>query len=48
MENKYFCEVMINGLCLGCTGLFEKDWVGKYQCEQYKKIKEKLKNGKYN
>ena len=25
----------------GCAGLAEKDWVGKYQCEYYKKMENK-------
>lgn len=37
MEGKYICEIMLKGLCLGCTGLVERDWIGKYQCEFYKK-----------
>lgn len=31
------CEVLKAGKCLGCVGLAEKDWIGKYQCEEYKK-----------
>lgn len=42
MYNKYICEVMLKGLCLGCIGLAEKDWVGKYQCEHYNKMKSQL------
>ena len=43
MESKYICEVMQKGLCLGCVGIAEKDWVGKYQCEFYKKNKTRAK-----
>ena len=42
MDNKYDCELIHFNLCLGCTGLAEKDWVGKYQCEHYKKWKKRL------
>lgn len=33
------CEMVAKGLCLGCTGLAEKDWAGKYSCSVYKEIK---------
>lgn len=41
-NNKYICEIMIKGLCAGCVGLAEKDWIGKYECKYYKEIKQKL------
>lgn len=31
------CSVFKRGLCTGCTGLAEKDWIGAQQCEIYKK-----------
>lgn len=31
------CSVFNKGLCLGCTGLGEKDWIGPEQCSIYKK-----------
>jgi len=31
------CEVFNKKLCLGCTGLAEKDWCGAEQCEIYQK-----------
>lgn len=42
------CEMIEKGLCLGCTGLAEKDWVGKYKCSNYYMLKsmEKQKKGK--
>ena len=40
---------LIQDYVLGCVGLAEKDWVGKYECKYYKEIKGKYKNGKgYN
>ena len=33
------CEMVEKGLCVGCTGLAEKDWNGKENCEMYKKLK---------
>lgn len=33
------CEIMEKGLCLGCVGLAEHDWIGPEQCLQYKKYK---------
>lgn len=32
------CSVFNKGLCLGCTGLAEKDWIGPEQCSRYKKL----------
>ena len=46
MDIKDYCEMVSLNLCTGCVGLGEKDWIGKYQCAYYKKIKEKYKNGK--
>lgn len=31
------CKIFKNGLCLGCTGLAEQNWIGAEQCEIYKK-----------
>ena len=31
------CKVFKNGMCLGCVGLAEKDWIGPEQCEIFKK-----------
>lgn len=33
------CELMEKGLCLGCVGLAELNWVGPEQCSEYKKYK---------
>ena len=33
------CEFVEKGLCLGCTGLAEKDWIGPEQCKEYQKLK---------
>lgn len=32
------CSVFKRGLCGGCTGLGEIDWIGPEQCETYKKL----------
>ena len=32
------CETFNKGLCLGCTGLGELDWIGATECEIYKKL----------
>ena len=32
------CEMVEKNLCLGCVGLSEKDWVGKYNCPIYKQL----------
>ena len=32
------CSVFNKGLCLGCTGLGEKEWAGPEQCSIYKKL----------
>jgi len=40
------CEMIRLNLCMGCVGLAEKNWVGKQQCEYYKEILKKYKNGK--
>ena len=37
--DKFDCEMIENNKCLGCTGLCEKDWLGKYYCNIYKKLK---------
>lgn len=44
MDNKYDCELIRFNLCLRLySGFGEgKDWVGKYQCEHYKKWKNRL------
>ena len=42
--NKYECEMVLNNKCLGCVGLYERDWVGKYKCTIY----QELKKGKIN
>ncbi len=34
------CEMIEYNLCLGCTGLAEKDWIGKYKCKEYNKLKD--------
>lgn len=33
------CEIMEKGLCFGCVGLSEKDWVGPEQCKYYQEFK---------
>ena len=38
------CIVFKKNLCLGCTGLAERDWVGADNCEIYKKYKGNYKN----
>ena len=40
--SKYICEMVFNNMCLGCAGLGERDWVGKYQCKHYKELKRKM------
>lgn len=40
------CEMIELNLCTGCVGLAEKDWIGKENCQYYKEIKGKYKNGK--
>ena len=35
------CSAFNKKLCLGCTGLAEKDWIGPEQCEIYKAKKPK-------
>ena len=42
--DKYNCEMVLNNKCLGCVGLAQKDWVGKYKCELYQKLKKETKN----
>lgn len=32
------CKIFDKGLCLGCTGLGEKHWIGPEGCEIYKKM----------
>lgn len=34
------CEMIELNLCLGCTGLAEKDWQGKYKCKYYQQLKQ--------
>jgi hypothetical protein len=36
------CELISKNLCTGCTGLGEKDWIGKEKCSTYQKYS---KNG---
>jgi len=31
------CELVNLNLCTGCTGLAEKDWIGKEKCSYYQK-----------
>ena len=31
------CNVFNKGLCTGCTGLAEKDWIGADKCPTYQK-----------
>lgn len=33
------CEMIEKGLCTGCVGLAERDWIGKEKCEIYKDLK---------
>lgn len=40
------CEMVEKGLCLGCTGLAEKDWAGKYKCSHYYLLKSMENNSK--
>lgn len=42
--DKYNCEMVFNNMCLGCVGLAEKDWAGKYQCKHYQELKRKMKS----
>lgn len=39
------CEMFRMNLCLGCVGLAEKDWAGKYCCTTYNAMRKKVKNG---
>lgn len=39
---KYKCEMVLNNKCLGCVGLYEKDWIGKYKCTTYQELKRKI------
>lgn len=32
------CEMIEKGLCTGCVGLAENDWIGKEKCEIYRKL----------
>lgn len=41
--DKFDCEMIENNKCLGCVGLYEKDWLGKYQCKQYLELKRKMR-----
>lgn len=36
----YDCEMVKYNLCLGCTGLAESDWQGKYKCKYYQQLKQ--------
>ena len=38
------CEMVTKGLCLGCTGLAEMDFVGKCKCKTYNEIKKRVVN----
>lgn len=40
------CEMVAKGLCLGCTGLVEYNWVGKYKCKIYNELRNSSKYGK--
>ena len=33
------CEFWNIGVCAGCVGLGEDDWIGSEQCERYQKLK---------
>lgn len=33
------CEMVEKELCLGCVGLVERDWRGKYYCKEYKRLR---------
>lgn len=33
------CSVFNKGLCLGCTGLAEWQWIGPEQCDIYRRHK---------
>lgn len=33
------CEMVEKGLCTGCVGLAESDWIGKEKCETYVYLK---------
>lgn len=39
MTEKFDCEMFRNNRCLGCVGLGEKDWCGKYYCKTYNRLK---------
>ena len=32
------CSVFRKGLCAGCVGLAERDWIGPEQCSTYKRL----------
>ena len=32
------CVVFRKGLCPGCAGLAERDWIGPEQCSTYKRL----------
>lgn len=32
------CAVFRKGLCTGCAGLAERDWIGPEQCSIYNKL----------
>ena len=38
------CIVFKKNLCLGCTGLAEKDWAGAEKCPFYQKQTQEIKN----
>lgn len=33
------CGIFKEGMCTGCVGLAEKDWIGKEACPIYQKYK---------
>lgn len=46
--DKYNCEMLSNNLCLGCVGLYERDFIGKYKCKNYQELKRKLRDDNKN
>ena len=43
---KQSCEMVEKNLCLGCVGLAEEDWQGKYKCNYYKELKRRTEDDK--
>lgn len=41
------CEMVEKNLCLGCVGLAENNWSGKYKCKNYQQLRQK-KEGSIN